>query len=210
VSSLRCFAPLSLGPRPGGASLDRARAGEIEGVELFRLDPNELAFVGSGRVEALDDLRVRRHKRSESLREWRANAPPRAVSLRPALHPDGTDVEGVVQLHLEHRLVRRLLSRFLSQGFASSLSRASIVIGPGAQPRVVLIGRLKEVVAALSGIIDERGSPGGQLSLSGTPLLQPTDDVAGRARLPSRSYATRWSPLSSASGRTRSRMTCWR
>ena len=125
-----------------GASLDRAKVGEIEGVEFFRLDPNEPAFVGSGWAEALDDLRVRRRKRSESLREWRANAPLRAVSLRPALYPDGTDVEGVVQLHLEHRLVRRLLSRFLSQGFASGLSRASIVIGPGAQPRVVLIGRL--------------------------------------------------------------------
>jgi hypothetical protein len=34
------------------------------------------------------------------------------------------------------------LSRFLSQGFASGLSRASVVIGPGAQPRVVLLGRL--------------------------------------------------------------------
>ena len=55
---------------------------------------------------------------------------------------DGVDVEGVLQLHLEHRLVRRLLSRFLSQGFTSGLSRASVVIGPGAQPRVVLLGRL--------------------------------------------------------------------
>jgi hypothetical protein len=39
-------------------------------------------------------------------------------------------------------LVRRLLSRFLSQGFASGLSRACVVIGPGAQPRVILLGRL--------------------------------------------------------------------
>ena len=50
--------------------------------------------------------------------------------------------KGVLQLHLEHRLVRRLLSRFLSQGFVSGLARASVVIGPGAQPRVVLLGRL--------------------------------------------------------------------
>ena len=52
------------------------------------------------------------------------------------------DAEGVVQIHLEHRLVRRLLARFLTQGFASGLARATVVIGPGAQPRVVLIGRL--------------------------------------------------------------------
>lgn len=32
----------------------------------------------------------------------------------------------VVQVHLEHRLVRRLLSRFLSQGFQSRLSRVSV------------------------------------------------------------------------------------
>ncbi len=125
-----------------GASLDAARAGEINGVQLFRLDPNDPAFVGGGWAEALDDLRIRRRKRSESLKDWRANAPLSAVSFRPALTDDSVDVEGVLQLHLEHRLVRRLLSRFLSQGFASGLSRASVVIGPGAQPRVVLLGRL--------------------------------------------------------------------
>ena len=47
-----------------------------------------------------------------------------------------------MQVHLEHRLIRRLLSRFLSQGFQSKLSRLSVIEGPGAQPRVVLIGRL--------------------------------------------------------------------
>jgi hypothetical protein len=125
-----------------GASLEAARVCEINGVELFRLDPNASAFVGGGWGEALDDLRIRRRKRSESLKDWRANAPLRAVSFKPAMTEDGVDVEGVVQLHLEHRLVRRLLSRFLSQGFTSGLSRASVVIGPGAQPRVVLLGRL--------------------------------------------------------------------
>jgi hypothetical protein len=33
-----------------GASLEAARAGEINGVELFRLDPNDPAFVGGGRA----------------------------------------------------------------------------------------------------------------------------------------------------------------
>jgi hypothetical protein len=125
-----------------GASLEAARDGEVNGVALFRLDPNSPAFVGRGWAEALDDLRIRRRKRSERLKDWRADAPLRAVSFRPALTADGVDVEGVLQLHLEHRLVRRLLSRFLSKGFVSGLSRASIVIGPGAQPRVVLLGRL--------------------------------------------------------------------
>jgi hypothetical protein len=125
-----------------GASLETARAGEINGVPIFRLDPDDPAFVGGGWAEALDDLRIRRRRRSERLKDWRANAPLRAVSFRPALTEDGVDAEGVLQLHLEHRLVRRLMSRFLSQGFASGLSRASVVVGPGAQPRVVLLGRL--------------------------------------------------------------------
>ena len=55
---------------------------------------------------------------------------------------DGRDASDVVQVHLEHRLVRRLLSRFLSQGFQSKLSRVSVIYGPGAQPRVALMGRL--------------------------------------------------------------------
>jgi hypothetical protein len=45
------------------------------------------------------------------------------------LTEDKVDAEGVLQLHLEHRLVRRLLSRFLSQGFSSNLSRACVVSG---------------------------------------------------------------------------------
>ncbi len=56
-----------------GVSLEAARAGEINGVQLFRLDPNDPAFVGGGWAEALDDLRIRRRKRSELLKDWRAN-----------------------------------------------------------------------------------------------------------------------------------------
>jgi superfamily II DNA or RNA helicase len=125
-----------------GTSLDVTWAGEIGGTPIFRLDPEDPVFASGGWPETLDDLRVRRRKRSEKLKDWRAAAPLRAVSFRPALTEDKVDAEGVLQLHLEHRLVRRLLSRFLSQGFSSALSRACVVLGPGAQPRVILLGRL--------------------------------------------------------------------
>lgn len=125
-----------------GASLG-AQETVIEGTPLFRLDPAHPAFATAGWPEALDALRVRRFgKADRNLREWRAAAPVRALSFRPAVTAEGADAEGVVQLHLEHRLVRRLLGRFLSQGFQAGLSRACVVVGPGAQPRVVLIGRL--------------------------------------------------------------------
>ena len=42
----------------------------------------------------------------------------------------------VVQVHLEHRLVRRLLGRFLSQGFQSGLNRACVILGPSS-PRTM-------------------------------------------------------------------------
>jgi len=51
--------------------------------------------------------------------------------------------DNVVQLHLEHKLVKRLLSRFLSQGFLHrDLSRACLVSSRDAVPRVALLGRL--------------------------------------------------------------------
>ena len=66
----------------------------------------------------------------------------RSISFEPPKQDNGRDASDVVQVHFEHRLVRRLLSRFLSQGFQSKLSRVSVIYGPGAQPRVVLMGRL--------------------------------------------------------------------
>jgi hypothetical protein len=55
---------------------------------------------------------------------------------------DDCDAPDVVQVHLEHRLVRRLLSRFLSQGFQSSLNRACVMLAKVNRPRVILLGRL--------------------------------------------------------------------
>lgn len=123
---------------PLGAPVD-----EVEGTPLFHLDSLNPAFATSGWPEALDTLRIRRrNRRDRTVKEWRAAAPLRELSFRPAVTAEGADAEGVVQLHLEHRLVRRLLGRFLSQGFQAGLSRACVVLGPGAQPRVVLLGRL--------------------------------------------------------------------
>ena len=49
----------------------------------------------------------------------------------------------VVHLHLEHPVVRRLLSRFFSQGFVHhDLSRACLSQTNDAIPRVILLGRL--------------------------------------------------------------------
>ncbi|MCO5759999.1 MAG: hypothetical protein NHG36_00605, partial [Chromatiaceae bacterium] len=70
---------------------------------------------------------------------WRKQAPIRPVVFTA---PEGIDDE-VVQLHLEHRVVQRLLGRFLAQGFVHhDLSRACLAQTEDAVPRIVLLGRL--------------------------------------------------------------------
>jgi ERCC4-related helicase len=126
-----------------GYTLDNARGPRAGKVETFKLNPSDPAFTkDSGWDDAFDDLRVRPRKRGERLGDWRRDAPIRSIAFQPPIQRDGRDAPDVVQVHLEHRLVRRLLSRFISQGFQSKLSRLSVIYGPGAQPRVVLMGRL--------------------------------------------------------------------
>jgi ERCC4-related helicase len=126
-----------------GLALDSARGDPVGKIATFHLDPANPAFTkDAGWDDAFDDLRIRPRKRGERLAEWRRKAPIRSIAFEPPVLDDGRDATDVVQVHLEHRLVRRLLSRFLSQGFQSRLSRVSVIVGPGAQPRVVLMGRL--------------------------------------------------------------------
>jgi hypothetical protein len=123
--------------------LSDARADQVGEISTFRLDPSDPAFArDAGWDDAFDDLRVRPRKRGERVGDWRRAAPVRRISFEPPVMADGRDASDVVQVHLEHRLVRRLLSRFLSQGFQKRLSRVSVVLGPGAQPRIVVMGRL--------------------------------------------------------------------
>jgi ERCC4-related helicase len=139
-----------------GLKLDGARAETVGDTATFRLDPNDPAFAKDpGWQDTFDDLRERPRKRGERIGEWRKRAPIRAIAFEPPRLPDGRDTPEVVQVHLEHRLVRRLLSRFLSQGFQAGLSRISVIEGPGAQPRVVLMGRLAVYGAAAARLHEE-------------------------------------------------------
>jgi len=71
--------------------------------------------------------------------QWKKESPIRPVVFTA---PDTID-DDVVQLHLQHRVVQRLLGRFVSQGFVHhDLSRACLAQTGDAIPRVVLLGRL--------------------------------------------------------------------
>lgn len=134
-----------------GLALERGGAGwadedTVGAVPVLALNPDADAFARDPSWRPVfDELRARPMRRGERPAQWRAaeDAPVRRISFEPAILPDGRDAGDVVQVHLEHRLVRRLLSRFLSAGFQQGLARACVLktrdAGP---PRVILIGRL--------------------------------------------------------------------
>jgi superfamily II DNA/RNA helicase len=89
-------------------------------------------------AETMDTLRVPR-SREQKFWDWRRSSP-----IRPVVFEDpGVVTEEVAQLHLEQRVVQRLLGRFTAQGFVfHDLSRACLAQTTDSIPRVLLIGRL--------------------------------------------------------------------
>ena len=89
-------------------------------------------------ADTMDSLRVPRTK-DQKFWEWRRTSP-----IRPVVFQDpGVVTEEVVQLHLEQRVVQRLLGRFTAQGFVyHDLSRACLAQSSDPIPRVILVGRL--------------------------------------------------------------------
>ena len=119
-------------------------ASTIGDTPVFALDEAAPAFADDPSWQSLfDELRARPPRAGEKPGQWRASADAaiRRVSFAPAILPDGRDAD-VVQLHLEHRLVRRLLGQFQSAGFTQGLDRACVIETAAREPRVVLIGRL--------------------------------------------------------------------
>lgn len=94
--------------------------------------------IGADWADTMDTLRVPR-KRDQKLWDWRHESP-----LRPIVFEDpGTLDDDVVHMHLEQRIVQRLLGRFIAQGFVHhDLSRACFAQATDSIPRVILIGRL--------------------------------------------------------------------
>lgn len=89
-------------------------------------------------ANTLDTLRPPRQK-GQKLWDWR-----KETEIRPVVFRDPGSLDGkVVHLHLEHRLVQRLLGRFLSQGFIHhELRRACVCHTDDAIPKVIVLGRL--------------------------------------------------------------------
>lgn len=132
-------AAISCALRVAGADVLSAQSAEGNGPERYSfpaIDQREGA--DPTWAATLDTLRKPRD-RGERVWEWRRSAP-----IRPVVFDDpGIVTDEVVHLHLEHPVVRRLLSRFTSQGFVHhDLSRACLSQTNDAIPRVILLGRL--------------------------------------------------------------------
>lgn len=86
----------------------------------------------------LDTLRPPR-KRNQKTGEWRSE-----TQFRPIVFQDQENItDEKVHLHLEHRLVKRLLNKFSAQGFVQDgLNRVCVIPCKVKTPRAVLLTRL--------------------------------------------------------------------
>ncbi|MCB9643724.1 MAG: helicase [Myxococcales bacterium] len=129
--------------------------------------PEKLQHADPTWINTLDTLRKPR-KRGQDRWAWRKESPILPVIFRDAGQLDGESIH----LHLEHRLVQRLLGRFLAQGFVhDDLSRACVCFSDDPSPKVILLGRLSlygdraarlhdEIIAAVAewNPLEQRGS----------------------------------------------------
>ncbi len=121
---------------------DRLPSGKLVPPGAFQFPAlDQLAGADPGWVALLDGLRVPKEEEEYEDR-WRRTAPLRPVVFASV---DSLDAD-VVHLHLEHRIVQRLLGRFRSQGFKQTgLSRVSAIrarVDGLSVPHVLLCGRI--------------------------------------------------------------------
>jgi ERCC4-related helicase len=110
-----------------GAAL---QPGHFSVPEAMLLDPESPSFAKDPSWAALfDELRPGRPTNPRERARWRRETPVRGLVFEPPhLQEREPEPQDVVQLHLEHRLVKRLLSRFVSQGFGQMLAASQLLL----------------------------------------------------------------------------------
>lgn len=112
---------------------------------------DQLAGADPTWANTLDTLRPPK-KKGQKLWEWR-----KETQVRPIVFRDPGNINNdVVHLHLEHRVVQRLLGRFLSQGFLyDELTRSCVCLTDDPVPKVIALGRLSLYGQKASRLHDE-------------------------------------------------------
>lgn len=108
---------------------------------IFEIQSSLDGFRSGNWTPIFDDMMMRPRAKGETEAEYREKVPLKRISFHPIKDGDRLDTS-VEQLHLEHRLVKRLLSQFEAQGFRSRLERTAVLQTSGTLGRCVLLGRL--------------------------------------------------------------------
>ncbi|MFK9004752.1 DISARM system SNF2-like helicase DrmD [Pseudomonas pergaminensis] len=146
--------------------------GAVPGAEAFRLPVLPESWAGT-----VDSLRVPRG-RDEYFSDWRAKDP-----LPVLFEPPPKMNSAAVQLHLSHPLVKRVFSRFLSQGYSShDLNRVTIVRSNDSLIRVIVFGRLSLFGKGAARLHDQLVSVAARwVETSDSPLKPFAEDADRRA-----------------------------
>ncbi len=143
--------------------------------EAFKLPELPESWAGT-----LDSLRLPRG-RDEYFSDWRAKDP-----LPVLFEPPPKMNSAAAQLHLSHPFVKRILSRFLSQGYsAHDLNRVTIVRSRDSLVRVIAFGRLSLFGRGATRLHDQLVSVAARWVETSDEPLKPFAEEADRRALDS-------------------------
>jgi ERCC4-related helicase len=109
--------------------------------DVFEIKAKLDGFRGGNWAPIFDDMMMRPKAKGETDAEYREKVPLKRISFHTIKDGERLDTS-VEQLHLEHRLVKRLLAQFEAQGFRSRLERTAVLQSSGSLARCILLGRL--------------------------------------------------------------------
>lgn len=124
-----------------GAPIESKDRVEMFDATVLRLNPQAESFQSADWTTLFDSLRTEPRAKGEKDEEYRARVPLKKLSFTPVKDGDKT-LNDIEHLHLEHRLVKRLLAQFEAQGFRSRLERSAVLNAPIDRARAVLLARL--------------------------------------------------------------------
>ena len=110
-------------------------------VDIITIPSDGEGFKNADWTAVFDEMRVRPIEKGETKASYRENASLKRVSFQPVKDGDRLDLS-VEHLHLEHRLVKRLMSQYEAQGFRSRLEKTAVLTAEVDRARVVLLARL--------------------------------------------------------------------
>lgn len=168
---------------------DAINAGlELSGANPLEPAPNAIPGAKAYKIpvlpeswaETLDSLRLPRG-RDEYFSDWRAKEP-----LPVLFEPPPKMNSAAAQLHLSHPFVKRIMSRFLSQGYsAHDLNRVTIVSSPDNLIRVIAFGRLSLFGRSAARLHDQLVSVAARWVETSDEPLRPFAEEADRRALDS-------------------------